>query len=1223
MTKNRVSHDANDRLSSDQFLSNQARRRRQSRSRRRKLFFISVLGMIGLLVLGGPSLISHSSLGRSLITKTLEGYGLDSEIKAMRIGWVTPLRIEQLQLRGASGATDLSVDRIDADVTIMDLIQGSSPIEHVIVSGVRLACQVTDGQCSIEEDIAGLLEGPSSGEPTVGHIELTDVTATIKDSVTREVWELAQASSEIDLTAVDLNSGGQATRTVAGFTGVLTESSGSGGTLQGSIDFVASQWQVNLESESLPLSFASILRRRFPESAAALPSVITGDATGEILLASGDDGTTTASIRELRIRDLTAENNSIADHQLDKPIGPMVIWKNSLATFDGDLLLTGQRVVGKRLVATTDFGKAAIDGAFSRNFSWTGTADNPLHWLEGIDGFAEIEVDLPKLHASLPGVLPIRNGVRLASGRAIASVKSLPKKSTDNTRRSELMLHSDVIRATSRGNDVLIDPIDLRGIVASEASGVRAERFQWDSSFGKAVGQGDLRSGSADLEINFGRLFAMLQPIVELNRSQLSGIAKGDIRWNATDRGQWMLSGRGDAKNLLVKMPNGQRLKRDSISGEIEAVGNWQNQTLRTLSQALATFNTGRRGADSLTIKAELLQPVQNPSLGAIMAVGIKSTGRLETVYEIASPWLPTNLRQMSGEFELSARTDVSSSSMTLSRAYAKLNKALVAYSDRAFRQQQMAVSLVGNLALPDLKLQADELTIQSDDLDVQARGMVTADEVEITVDWKANLPGLQGISGKSFVDNHAINQPIARVSFESDARNISDKHWALMGVCVGQCKISKDGDWIEILQTTDGQNLSVVRPVDPSGPVARPFSNLPAKPRTRIIWSEPNVKLGGAIRINTANKTFVADGLEIAADWFAAAIDGDIQVNDKGMLARLGGPVRLKMDQVGKLITPLVGTEVKLSGIHETPFSIDLEQPFHPGGQTQLYAKADIGWDAGDVAGVEFGGARVPIQITQQTVSIKPTKIPIDQGFIRAAGLVHYNAVSPWMQLEPGVIADSIELTPALTQRWLKFLAPVVANSATVKGTLSAEVQEAMIVFDDTSQTRVSGQLNVGSAEMSSGPLADQLLGGINQLSTLTTLVGGRATNAKAGQTLITMPAQSIDFSVNQATVTHDRMYFNIDRASIVTSGQVGFDGRLNMTAQVPLDPRWLGRDLQGLAGQSITLPINGTINRPTVDSSGVSRVATELGAKAIQQTTENYLQKQLGRGLEKLLGR
>ena len=226
-------------------------------------------------------------------------------------------------------------------------------------------------------------------------------------------------------------------------------------------------------------------------------------------------------------------------------------------------------------------------------------------------------------------------------------------------------------------------------------------------------------------------------------------------------------------------------------------------------------------------------------------------------------------------------------------------------------------------------------------------------------------------------------------------------------------------------------------------------------------------------------------------------------------------------------------------------------------------------------------------------------------------------------MQLEPGVIADSIELTPALTQRWLKFLAPVVANSATVKGTLSAEVQEAMIVFDDTSQTRVSGQLNVGSAEMSSGPLADQLLGGINQLSTLTTLVGGRATNAKAGQTLITMPAQSIDFSVNQATVTHDRMYFNIDRASIVTSGQVGFDGRLNMTAQVPLDPRWLGRDLQGLAGQSITLPINGTINRPTVDSSGVSRVATELGAKAIQQTTENYLQKQLGRGLEKLLGR
>ncbi|WP_149752603.1 hypothetical protein [Rubripirellula obstinata] len=1218
MSKEQDSH-----ADSDQFLREQTHRRRQGRSRRRNVVSIAVLALIGLLILGGPSLISHSSIGRSMITQAIDGYGLDSQIESMRIGWVTPLRLKQLQVRGQSGATELLVERIDADVTVMDLIRGASPTEHVIVRGVRLACQVTDGRCSIEDDIAGLLEGPSSDEITTGHIELTDVTATIKDSITGQIWQLAQASSEIDLTAVELESGQQLARTVAGFTGVLTEAGGSGGTLQGSIEMDSSQWQVSLQSESLPLSVASILRRRFPESAAAFPTVVTGDATGEIVLSSGRDNDTSASIRKLRIRNLTANDNSGSGQRFDEATTPKLLWKNSLATLDGDLLLTETRLIGKRLVATTDFGKASIDGAFSRNFSWTGTADNPLHWLEGIDGVAEVEVDLPKLHASLPGILPIRNGVRLASGRAIASVKSLPVRGPNDIQRSELMLHSDVIRASSGANDVLIDPIDISGIVASKSSGVRAERFQWSSSFGKAIGQGDLKTGSADIEIDFGRLFAMLQPIVDLSDSQLSGIAKGDIRWNATNTGQWRLTGSGDAENLLVTLPTGQRFNRDSINGEVEAVGRWGNQTLQTLSQAVATFNTGRRGADSLMVKAELLQSVQNPDFDVPMPVGIRSSGRLETLYEIASPWLPADLRRTSGEFEASARTEVSSSSLKLSRAHAKVSEAQIAYSDRIFRQQEMTMSLVGELTLPDMKLLADELTIRSDDLDAQAQGRADADEVEIAIQWKANLPGLQGVTSKAFAKNQASNQTITQVSFESDARAFNESHWAMMGVCSGECKVSKDGPWIEISQTTDGQNLSLVKPVANVGTIARSRSPGAAKRATRIVWSEPNLKLGGTVRINAADGTYVANGLEIAGDWFAAAIDGEVQYDDDSMFAKFGGPVRLKMDQVGKLITPLVGTEINLSGVHETPFSVDLKQSFRENSPLELNAKADLGWDSGEVAGVQFGSTRVPIEVTQETISVIPTKIPIKQGFVRASGLVYYNAESPWMQLEPGVIADSIELTPELTERWLKYLAPVVANSAKVKGTLSAQVREAVIVFDNTNQTRVSGQLDIGGAEMSAGPLADQLLGGINQLSSLATLVGGRATNAKAGQTLITMPAQTIDFSVNQGIVSHDRMYFNIDRASVVTSGQVAMDGRLNLTAQVPLDSRWLGRDLQGLAGQSITLPIDGTISRPSVDSSGVSRVATELGAKAIQQTTENYLQKQLERGFEKFLGR
>ena len=73
-------------------------------------------------------------------------------------------------------------------------------------------------------------------------------------------------------------------------------------------------------------------------------------------------------------------------------------------------------------------------------------------------------------------------------------------------------------------------------------------------------------------------------------------------------------------------------------------------------------------------------------------------------------------------------------------------------------------------------------------------------------------------------------------------------------------------------------------------------------------------------------------------------------------------------------------------------------------------------------------------------------------------------------------------------------------------------------------------------------------------------------------------------------------------------------------MTAQVPLDARWHGRDQRQLARQVVTLPIDGTNTRPSLDSNGMRRIATQLGTEAIQTTAENYLQEQLNKGLNKI---
>ncbi len=374
-----------------------------------------------------------------------------------------------------------------------------------------------------------------------------------------------------------------------------------------------------------------------------------------------------------------------------------------------------------------------------------------------------------------------------------------------------------------------------------------------------------------------------------------------------------------------------------------------------------------------------------------------------------------------------------------------------------------------------------------------------------------------------------------------------------------------------------------------------------------------------------------IAESVEVAGDWFATTLSGSVVWNDTVGEVRLSGPAKLKMDEVANRLSPLAGIPIVATGIHET--SVDIKANRRPDGEVAMAIASDLGWQSSEVAGLAFGPSRIPIQMTETTVTVLPARIAVGppgdtQGALNLAGKVNYRPGPMWMQVDRGIVADKIRLTPELTERWMKYLAPMAADAARIQGTISAELDEATIVFDNPQQTRIVGRLNLGGVEMNAGPLAEQLIVGVDQLKSLAGTLLGKTVDASQNRTLITMPPQTVDFAVDRGVVIHERMFFEIDRAQIITSGRVAFDNRISMTAQIPLDARWLGRDLQGLAGQSVTLPIEGTLSRPRLDSAGVRQVVTQLGTQAIQQNAESYLQKQLGKqmekiGLDKIFGR
>ena len=76
--------------------------------------------------------------------------------------------------------------------------------------------------------------------------------------------------------------------------------------------------------------------------------------------------------------------------------------------------------------------------------------------------------------------------------------------------------------------------------------------------------------------------------------------------------------------------------------------------------------------------------------------------------------------------------------------------------------------------------------------------------------------------------------------------------------------------------------------------------------------------------------------------------------------------------------------------------------------------------------------------------------------------------------------------------------------------------------------------------------------------------------------------------------------------------------DERIAMTARVPIQAKWVEgeRLTAGLAGQTIEIPIRGTLRNPKIDDS----VLSSLTQKAIRGAADNFLQNELERQLQKL---
>ncbi len=251
--------------------------------------------------------------------------------------------------------------------------------------------------------------------------------------------------------------------------------------------------------------------------------------------------------------------------------------------------------------------------------------------------------------------------------------------------------------------------------------------------------------------------------------------------------------------------------------------------------------------------------------------------------------------------------------------------------------------------------------------------------------------------------------------------------------------------------------------------------------PTPEPLWVERLVNLDHTVNYDLTTGAIDASKLQIASDWFATSLAAKVLWNEAIGDAMVRGTARIKMPEVAAQLSKMLGLTVKLEGVHETP--IELTAKRQGDAPMTLLANASLGWESGEVAGIRFGETSIPVTMNESLVSVKPATIPVEQGRLQVAGDLHYAASPMWLEVKPGVIAEDLTLTQELTNQWMQYIAPMLANATRVQGTFGIELTEANVNLENTMTSRVRGALRIKGVNLDSGPMTNQIISSIKQI--------------------------------------------------------------------------------------------------------------------------------------------
>lgn len=1225
-------------------------RRHQRRGGAAKRRLVVLLVVVLALLIFAPTIVLHSPLRQTLLARLVPAEVGSVSAQTVTAGWFTPVSATGVTLFDQQGNRLADIQRVSLAKSITGLLGDSQNLGTVRLEQPVVYALVRPDGSNLEDTLAlatqlskpqgdGQLGDGQLGVATSGpnyRLELVGGTLLSRDAATGETW----AAESIEAVVVHPPDGplrvdakGLVRQVPADNAAPLMANAAAG---DGNFEV---RWGVNdtgkaegvrLVCQKLPLAAVEPwLRRADPQLQ------VTGTLSGELNLAyptakydslSGDSsGRVSLTGFGLHASALSGKPFTLEQTNL--------AWKG---------VASGGQVSIENLSLASDVAMFDVRGTLDERAVRAVAAGQvePLALTTAGDLEAEGRLHLARLAERLPALLQIRQGTTLTAGQMQFEAKSVPQGAGHQLTAS---LRTTPLTAVADGRQITWDaPLDINLVARRTGAELRFDRLTCQSEFLQFTGSGDASRMQLEGNVNLDELTSRLDQFVDLTDWQLAG--RGELKATCSrDRaGQFTAQGSGSLSDFVIAY------RDDQLASEPKL--NWTADLAGAAPQGSLRPNQLTRGEVTLTaagdkLRLELTQPtlVQSSWQATDWPLLVATDGKLETWATRLRPWVDLSEWQLGGGLDFDARGQFRATPLRLNIAESGIDLTNLQATTDDLRLDEPRVRWTGDIAWDGATgtLTSGGGQLVSSTLAASFRDWF----------WTADPQQTHRVGGLSAIRMNLGR--IAQMQAREPSPDAASQRLRPVGEVSGNVKLAAQGGQVVAAVDLTGSNIRLEKPA----PV------LPGQPPAmQTVWQEPNLRLVGTVSYLPQIDQLKFDGLQTQAATLALAASGSIHQVSTTPEVDLAGTIDYDLASLTPILSQYVGEGITIVGREQARFELkgalaqtqltttSLAGPLRgPGSALETvpsrltsasafpqagtpqasgagvnsnnwYARLLAPWQSASLYGLPVGQGRISAELKSGQVFIEPLDVAIGGGRLTASPRIQLDPSPGELRLPAGPVLSNIAITTDVSERMLKFIAPVMAGATRSEGLFSMNLSSARVPLGDATRADVAGQLDVQSVKVTPGPMVAEWINIARQLETLVksrdlASLGSSVTGGST-VTLVSITDRTVDFRLVDGRVYHQGLEFQIGDLMVRSRGSVGLDNSLSLMLEFHVPAKWLGRRAQNGSGTVIEVPVTGTFNQWNVDRRAVLNSVKQRGLEAAGE----LLGEEINGALEKL---